>query len=111
MALCAIAQYFGRPGTPTDRAWIESLNALIKIEYPHLLAIRDPETLRAEIAVVREHYNTVGTRASATSRPMMNTKAEEKASARPVRPASNRPGSSALPPSLSGCVETPRSPG
>jgi putative transposase len=27
MALCAIAQHFGRPGTPTDQAWIESLNA------------------------------------------------------------------------------------
>jgi transposase InsO family protein len=59
MALCAIAQHFGRPGTPTDQAWIESLNGHIKIEYPHLLAIRDPATLRAEIAVVRNHYNTV----------------------------------------------------
>jgi len=59
MALCAIAQHFGRPGTPTDQAWIESLNGHIKAEYPHLLAIRDPATLRAEIAVVRVHYNTV----------------------------------------------------
>jgi putative transposase len=59
MALCAIAQHFGRPGTPTDQAWIESLNGHIKIEYPHLLAIRDPATLRAEIAVTRVHYNTV----------------------------------------------------
>ena len=25
MALCAIAQHFGRPGTPTDQAWIETL--------------------------------------------------------------------------------------
>ena len=59
MALCAIAQHFGRPGTPTDQAWIESLNGHVKAEYPHLLAIRDPATLRAELAVVREHYNTV----------------------------------------------------
>jgi putative transposase len=59
MALCAIAQHFGRPGTPTDQAWIESLNGHIKIEYPHLLAIRDPATLRAEIAATRVHYNTV----------------------------------------------------
>ena len=59
MALCAIAQHFGRPGTPTDQAWIESLNGHIKAEYPHLLAIRDPATLRAEIAAVRHHYNTV----------------------------------------------------
>lgn len=59
LALCAIAQHFGRPGTPTDQAWIESLNGTIKIENPHLLAIEDPATLRAELAVVREHYNTV----------------------------------------------------
>jgi hypothetical protein len=59
MAMCAIAQHFGRPGTPTDQAWIESLNGHIKAEYPHLLAIRDPATLRAEIATVRRHYNTV----------------------------------------------------
>jgi putative transposase len=59
MALCAIAQHFGRPGTPTDQAWIESLNGHVKIDYPHLLAIRDPATLRAELAVAREHYNGV----------------------------------------------------
>jgi putative transposase len=59
MALCAIVQHFGRPGTPTDQAWIESLNGHLKAEYPHLLAIRAPATLRAELAVVREHYNTV----------------------------------------------------
>lgn len=59
LAMCAIAQHFGRPGTPTDQAWIESLNGHIKIEYPYLLAIRDPNTLRSELAVVREHYNTV----------------------------------------------------
>jgi putative transposase len=59
MALCAIAQHFGRPGTPTDQAWIESLNGHLKTEYPHLLAIRDPATLRAELAVTRAHYNGV----------------------------------------------------
>lgn len=59
MALCAIAQHFGRPGTPTDQAWIESLNGHIKAEYPHLLAIRDPATLRAELEIVRKHYNGV----------------------------------------------------
>jgi transposase InsO family protein len=60
MALCAIAQHFGRPGTPTDQSWIESFNGHLKIEYPHLLAIRDPATLRAELAVVRAQFN--GTR-------------------------------------------------
>jgi hypothetical protein len=59
MALCAIAQHFGRPGTPTDQAWIENLNGHLKAEYPHLLAIRDPATLRAELAVTREHYNRI----------------------------------------------------
>ena len=59
LALCAIAQHFGRPGTPTDQAWIESLNGTIKMENPHLLAIEDPATLRAELAVLREHYNSV----------------------------------------------------
>ncbi len=59
MAMCAIAQHFGRPGTPTDQAWIESLNGHIKVEYPHLLAIGDPATLRAELALTRVHYNTV----------------------------------------------------
>ncbi len=59
MALCAIAQHFGRPGTPTDQAWIESLNGHIKADYPHLLAIRDPATLRAELKITRAHYNGV----------------------------------------------------
>jgi putative transposase len=34
LALCAIAQHFGRH--PTDQAWIESLNGHVKIDYPHL---------------------------------------------------------------------------
>ena len=59
LALCAIAQHFGRPGTPTDQAWIESLNGHIKIEHPYLLTIEDPATLRAELAAVRAHYNGV----------------------------------------------------
>ena len=59
LALCAIAQHFGRPGTPTDQAWVESLNGHLKVEYPHLLAITDPATLRAELDVVRAHYNGV----------------------------------------------------
>jgi putative transposase len=59
MALCAIHQHFGRPGTPTDQAWIESLFGHVKAEYPQLHAIRDPATLRAELAQVREHYNGV----------------------------------------------------
>ncbi len=59
MAMCAIAQHFGRPGTPTDQAWIESLFSHIKAEWPHLDRIKDPEVLRAELADVRHQYNTV----------------------------------------------------
>jgi transposase InsO family protein len=38
MAMFAIAQPFGRPGTPTDQAWIESFFGHIKNEFPHLCA-------------------------------------------------------------------------
>ncbi|WP_345455644.1 integrase core domain-containing protein [Actinoallomurus oryzae] len=57
--MCAIAQHFGRPGIPTDQAWIETLFGHVKAEYPHLLRIRDPGLLRAEFAAVRAHYNGV----------------------------------------------------
>jgi transposase InsO family protein len=59
MALCAIAQHFGRPGTPTDQAWIESFNGHLKGEYPHLDRITDPAVLRAELRVIRQHWNGV----------------------------------------------------
>jgi putative transposase len=59
MAMCAIAQHFGRPGTPTDQAWIESLFGHVKAEWPHMLAIGDPATLRAELEVVRRHHNGI----------------------------------------------------
>jgi transposase InsO family protein len=59
MAMCAIAQHFGRLHTPTDQAWIESLFSHIKADWPHLDAIDDPAVLRAELAVVRAEYNTV----------------------------------------------------
>jgi Integrase core domain len=38
---------------------VESFNGHLKAEYPHLLAIEDPATLRAELAVVRKHWNSV----------------------------------------------------
>lgn len=59
MAMCAIAQHFGRPGTPTDQAWIESLFSHVKADWPQLDRIRDPEVLRAELAEVRHQYNTI----------------------------------------------------
>ena len=58
LALCSIATRFGRPGTPTDQAWIETLFGHVKTEWPHLEKINDPNTLRAELDVVRTDYNT-----------------------------------------------------
>lgn len=59
LTLLAIAQHFGRPSTPTDQAWIESLNGTIKGEWPHLLAIDDPAILRAELDTIQVEYNSV----------------------------------------------------
>ena len=59
-AALAVAQRLGRPGAPTDQAWIESLFGHVKGEWPHLEAITDPPTLTAELDRVRRDYN--GTR-------------------------------------------------
>ena len=40
------------------------LNGHLEAEYPHLLAIRDPATLRAELKITRAHYNGVRLHAS-----------------------------------------------
>jgi putative transposase len=60
MALNAIATHFGRPGTPTDQAWIETFFGHLKVEFPHLTKITEPAVLRAELARLRTFYN--GTR-------------------------------------------------
>jgi putative transposase len=57
MALCSIVAHFGRPGTPTDQAWIETLFGHVKGEWPHLEKIRDPAALTAELEIVRTDYN------------------------------------------------------
>ena len=59
MALCSIAQHFGRPSTPTDQAWIETLWGHIKYEHPHLMTITDPAVLAAELERIRGIYNGV----------------------------------------------------
>lgn len=60
LAGVAIAQQFGRPGTPTDQAWIETLFGHVKAENPHLEKIKDPGALEAELDhVVRPQYNAV----------------------------------------------------
>ena len=64
MALMAIAQHHGRPGTPTDQAHIESFFSHLKGDWPHLLDIRDPAVLDTELARIRTDYNTVRLHAS-----------------------------------------------
>jgi putative transposase len=59
-----IAQHFGRPHTPTDQAWIETLFGHVKGEWPHLEKITDPADLDAELTRVRTDYNTVRLHAS-----------------------------------------------
>ncbi len=59
-----IAQHFGRPHTPTDQAWIETLFGHVKSEWPHLEKIVDPGELDAELDRVRAEYNGVRLHAS-----------------------------------------------
>jgi transposase InsO family protein len=59
LAGVAIAQQFGRPHTPEDQAWIETLFGHVKGEWPHLEKIRDPGELDRELARCRAEYNTV----------------------------------------------------
>jgi putative transposase len=64
LAGVAIAQQFGRPHTPQDQAWIETLFGHVKGEWPHLEKIRDPGELDAELDCVRTEYNTIRLHAS-----------------------------------------------
>jgi putative transposase len=59
MALMAIAQHHGRPGTPTDQAHVESFFSHLKGDWPHLTELRDPAALDAELSRIRREYNTV----------------------------------------------------
>jgi putative transposase len=59
MALMAIAQHHGRPGTPTDQAHVESFFSHLKGDWPHLSSITDPAALDSELARIRREYNTV----------------------------------------------------
>ena len=58
MALMAITQHHGRPGTPTDQAHVESFFSHLKGDWPHLTGITDPAALDAELARIRTDYNT-----------------------------------------------------
>lgn len=83
LAICSIAQHFGRPGTPTDQAWVESLFAHVKGEYPWLTQTRDPRHCGWNLP----RFASTTTRSAARVHrlrhpPRMSTKAEEKRSSR-----------------------------
>lgn len=59
MASVRIGQHFGRPATPNDQAWIESLFGHLKDEHPHLDKIEDPGELEAELDRIHPFYNTI----------------------------------------------------
>jgi transposase InsO family protein len=59
MAGARIATHFGRPATPNDQAWIESLFGHVKTEHPHLEKIKDAGELEAELDRIRPFYNTI----------------------------------------------------
>jgi putative transposase len=59
MALMAITQHHGRPGTPTDQAHIESFFSHLKGDWPLLTGLTDPAALDAELARIRHDYNTI----------------------------------------------------
>jgi transposase InsO family protein len=59
MALVSIWQHFGRPGTPTDQAHIESFFSHLIFDYPHLDHINDPVVLSTELARIRIEYNEI----------------------------------------------------
>lgn len=59
LAGARIATHFGRPGTPNDQAWIESLFGHLKTENPHLEKIKDPGELERELDRLQPFYNTV----------------------------------------------------
>jgi len=59
MALMAITQHHGRPGTPTDQAHVESFFSHLKGDWPHLTSITDPAALDSELARIRDQYNKV----------------------------------------------------
>jgi putative transposase len=54
-----IATHFGRPGTPNDQAWIESLFGHLKTELPHLEKTKDPGELERELDRLQQFYNTI----------------------------------------------------
>mgnify|MGYP000846427825 FL=1 len=98
MAMVAIAQHFARPATPTDQAWIESLNGTLKAEWPHLLAITDPAD--SGPSSTRSASSTTAsacTQTSATSPLSTSTNDADPPPAKPTRTSWNKPPDNDLP--------------
>ena len=96
MAALAIAQQSGRPSTPTDQAWIETLFGHVKGEWPHLEKIRDPGELELELDRVRAEYNAVRLHASiGYVTPDDEHEAAARRSAKPAATDWNRPAKTA----------------
>jgi len=53
MALCSVADQFGRPGVPTDQGPIESFFGHIKTFWPHMEPIAGLQGLGGELERVR----------------------------------------------------------
>jgi transposase InsO family protein len=88
MAGVAIAQHFGRPSTPTDQAWIETLFGHVKGEWPHLEKIIEPAAPPPSSRSPAGSTTASGcTPGSATSPPTTNTKAAATPSAGPAATA------------------------
>jgi transposase InsO family protein len=119
LAMCSIVAHFGRPGTPTDQAWIETLFGHVKHEWPHLEKIRDPAALTGELEIVRADYN--GRRLHARHRlrhPRRRTRRPRRADPtgpprrpRPRRPArlpsQHQPRNPAMTPTACGLITAP----
>jgi Integrase core domain len=101
LAGARIAEHLGRPSTPNDHAWIESFFGHLKGEFPHLEKIKDPRELEHELDRLRAHYNTVRTRAWATSPPTTSTTAAARPSEPRAEPGWPGRASAGLPPTVS----------
>jgi transposase InsO family protein len=85
MALMAIAQHHGRPGTPTDQAHIESFFSHPKGDWPHLTGIADrPRSTPSSSASAPSTTTSASTPASVTSPPMTSITVADPRSAAPL---------------------------
>ena len=108
----AITQRFGRPSTPTDQAWIESLFGHVMGEWPHLERIRDPANSTVSSTVSGSSTTPCGsTPASATSPPSTNTKTAATPSAKPdATDSTGHAKPASVPRGQEVCVMPPRQP-